>query len=73
MTTTECSEQTFKCLRLLAQQFPNEQSAFIEIINLQAILIFASLTRIACVTFTAAQSNNEAIAIVINHATNGRK
>ena len=73
MTSSERSEQTIKCLRQLVQQFPNKQGTFTEIINLQAILIFASFTRIACATFTAAHSNNEAIAIVINRATSGRK
>lgn len=38
MTPTERSEQTMKYLQLLSQQFPNEQSVFTEIINLQAIL-----------------------------------
>ena len=38
MIQTERSEQTLKYLSLLSQQFPNEQSAFTEIINLQAIL-----------------------------------
>ena len=38
MTTSERSEQTLKYLSLLARQFPNQQSVFSEIINLQAIL-----------------------------------
>ena len=38
MLPTDRSEQTMKYLSLLAQQFPNQQAAFTEIINLQAIL-----------------------------------
>ena len=38
MVATERAEQTTKYLSLLSQQFPNQQSVFTEIINLQAIL-----------------------------------
>ena len=38
MVATERAEQTIKYLSLLSQQFPNQQSVFTEIINLQAIL-----------------------------------
>ena len=38
MVATERAEQTMKYLSLLSQQFPNQQSVFTEIINLQAIL-----------------------------------
>ncbi len=38
MVATERTEQTLKYLSLLSQQFPNQQSVFTEIINLQAIL-----------------------------------
>ena len=38
MTVVDRSEQTMKYLSLLAQQFPNQQAVFTEIINLQAIL-----------------------------------
>ena len=38
MVATERAEQTLKYLSLLSQQFPNQQSVFTEIINLQAIL-----------------------------------
>ena len=38
MVAAEHSEQTLKYLSLLSQQFPNQQSVFTEIINLQAIL-----------------------------------
>ena len=37
-STSERSEQTIKYLRLLGEQFPNQQAVFTEIINLQAIL-----------------------------------
>lgn len=35
MVATERTEQTLKYLSLLSQQFPNQQSVFTEIINLQ--------------------------------------
>ncbi|MDY2777793.1 MAG: fructose-1,6-bisphosphatase [Collinsella sp.] len=38
MALLDHSEQTMKYLSLLSQQFPNQQAAFTEIINLQAIL-----------------------------------
>ncbi len=38
MVVTERTEQTLKYLSLLSRQFPNQQSVFTEIINLQAIL-----------------------------------
>ncbi|AEB06842.1 Fructose-bisphosphatase [Coriobacterium glomerans PW2] len=38
MVTAERSDQTRKYLKLLSQQFPNQQAVFTEIINLQAIL-----------------------------------
>ena len=38
MAVADRSEQTMRYLSLLAQQFPNQQAAFTEIINLQAIL-----------------------------------
>ena len=38
MLPTDRSEQTMKYLSLLSQQFPSQQAAFTEIINLQAIL-----------------------------------
>lgn len=38
MAVADRSEQTMRYLSLLSQQFPNQQAAFTEIINLQAIL-----------------------------------